>query len=215
MSSYLDNANSTTSPLLDGDTFYGSSNNINKYQGVLVTCKTDQSGLLSIAWSNDLSNFDHVASHPVTGGTAFYVVKQNLGTYVKVSFENNSGVNQTYLRLYTRYVNDVPDGVSVTIDPIFIRSQLWNNYSITNGTTSDSVELTGASMFDIFGTCTGACILLVQVSDDDAVFYDSSFSLVCNAGDIHGSITLASKYVRIWYQGFGTETITLFLHAKN
>ena len=182
---------------------------------MLVTCKTDQSGLLTIAWSNDLSNFDHTTSHSVTGGSGFFIVKQNLGTFVKVSFENNSGVDQTYLRLYTRLVNDVPDGTSVTIEPTFIRSQLFNNFSITNGTTSNSVELTGATIFDLFGTCTGACILLIQVSDDDIIFYDSSFSLICNSGDFHGTVHLASKYVRVWYQGFGTETITLFLHAKN
>lgn len=95
----LDTSNSTTTPLDNGETFTGQSV-LNSHSGLMLSGITDQDGVIYIDFSNDNINWDSTITIYVTAGS------HEFHTYVKgprwhrVRLVNNSGSNQTYLRLY-------------------------------------------------------------------------------------------------------------------
>jgi hypothetical protein len=100
----LSTLNTTTTPINDGITFTGTGE-LNDYSDVMVSCKTDRAGVIYFDFSNDGVNWD---TFPTNG----FNVSANIhefhtavkgGRYFRVRLVNNSGGNQTYLRLYTYY----------------------------------------------------------------------------------------------------------------
>lgn len=95
--------NTTFTPLNNGETFTGTAE-LNKYSDVMVYVSTDQNGILYAEFSQDGTNWDTSLSfnynterinppHVLVKGFRFF----------RVRFTNNSGSNQTYLRLSTYY----------------------------------------------------------------------------------------------------------------
>ena len=94
--------NSTNTPLNDGQTFTGTGE-LNTFPEVLVTVKTDQSGILYAEFSDDNSNWDSSLSYNVDADTNEIHRLVKGGRYFRARFTNNSGSNQTFIRLNTSY----------------------------------------------------------------------------------------------------------------
>jgi hypothetical protein len=96
--------NTSITPLNNGVTFTGTGEQ-NLYSDVFVVCKTDQSGLLYFDFSVDNTNWETFPSSgfTVTAGIQEAHKAVKAGRYFRVRMTNNSGSNQTYLRLYTYY----------------------------------------------------------------------------------------------------------------
>lgn len=96
-----DTSNSTTVPLVNNTTFTGTSIDASAYSSVITSCFTDQSGVLYMEFSTDNSHWDD---------TSVYIIASNQNEvhrltiskkYFRVRFNNNSGFNQTFIRLQT------------------------------------------------------------------------------------------------------------------
>lgn len=96
--------NNSTTPLAAGATFTGTGERIN-YQGVTVSCKTDQVGKLYFDFSNDNTNWDTFPTNgfDLAAGIHEYQRARKDYRYFRARVENTSANPQTYLRLYTYY----------------------------------------------------------------------------------------------------------------
>lgn len=96
--------NQTTTPLTNGSTFTGPWE-LNDVDQVMVSCKTDQSGVLYFDFSNDETNVDTFPPNgkKVSAGIHKFTTAVKGSRYFRVRFTNDSGSDQTYLRLYTYF----------------------------------------------------------------------------------------------------------------
>jgi len=96
--------NTSTTALLSGQTFTGTAEQ-NTYTDVMVSCKTDQSGILYFDMSVDGTNFETFPSSGFAVSAGIHELHNAVkgSRYFRVRFTNNSGSNQTYLRLYTYF----------------------------------------------------------------------------------------------------------------
>jgi hypothetical protein len=99
----LSTDNSTTTPLSAGDTFTGTSE-LNYYNDVMVTVKTDQDGILYMEFSPDGVNWDTSLSfqYKTDRINAPHILVKG-PRYYRTRFENTSASAQTFLRLDTSY----------------------------------------------------------------------------------------------------------------
>lgn len=145
--------NNSTTPLNDGQTFTGTAE-LNNFHCLLVTLKTDADGVLYIDFSPDGTNWDSTLTTYVDAGAHEIHRAVKAARYVRVRLTNNSGGNQSYLRLYTYFGNfsalnsplnseireDADASIVRTIDPeIDMASGRFQGFSIVNkfGTNSD------------------------------------------------------------------------------
>lgn len=220
MTSYLDRNNSKSTLLLDGEIYYGNPTNVDRFQGVIVSLKTDQNGVLTLYWSNDMENWDFTSVHNVTGGTPLVVTKQNQGSYFKISVENDSGNDQTYLRVHARFVNDVPDLDNVTMNvsgniatiPV-VESTLWDSDTVLADAVSASVNTQYVSKINVIGAVDAACDLVMQQSHNNISWVDSQWTLsLAGSGDFSADVTTHSKYIR--FSISAGATVTLHVYGK-
>ena len=98
--------NSSTDPLLAGSAFVGPAEDVLQYDSVVVAVKTDQDGTFTVQFSPDGDNWDstitryyRTAAGTIEAPHRFTITRR----YVRVSFNNTSASNQTYLRLQVMY----------------------------------------------------------------------------------------------------------------
>jgi hypothetical protein len=108
----ISSKNSYSTPLNDGVTFTGQTEEIISWTSIFVSCATDQDCQLYVDHSSDGSNWDFTDVIPITG-TGGYVSLESKAKYFRVRLWNNSGSDQTYLRLQTILR---PVETNVTID---------------------------------------------------------------------------------------------------
>jgi hypothetical protein len=108
----ISSKNSYSTPLNDGVTFTGQTEEIISWTSIFVSCATDQDCSLYVDHSSDGSNWDFSDVIPITG-TGGYVSLESKAKYFRVRLWNNSGSDQTYLRLQTILR---PVETNVTID---------------------------------------------------------------------------------------------------
>ena len=104
-SGVISQGNSTTSPLISGETFTGAGEQ-NNFPHVGVMVKADQAGIMYFDFSNDGVNWD--STFPVAGFNTSANIPEfhtavKLGRYFRIRFKNTSSSNQTYIRLTTYY----------------------------------------------------------------------------------------------------------------
>lgn len=97
----LDSNNSSTTALNNAQTFTGTGTDVSQYNSIVVACLTDQNGTLYVEFSPDNTNWDSSLSYTVTASTNEIHRIAVTRRYVRVRLTNNSGSNQTYLRLQT------------------------------------------------------------------------------------------------------------------
>jgi len=99
--------NCTETELIDGGEFTGRGEQ-SGHAHFGVSLKTDQSGILYTEFSGNGRDWDSVfppTGFNVAAGVHEFHTGVKLGRYFRVRFENNSGSDQTYLRLYTYFGN--------------------------------------------------------------------------------------------------------------
>jgi hypothetical protein len=101
ISGQVDNNNSTAIALNNAGVFTGTATDVVSYPSIVVACLTDQSGSLSIQFSTDGVNWDSQLPFTVTANTNEVHRIVVTRRYLRVVFTNNSGSNQTFLRLQT------------------------------------------------------------------------------------------------------------------
>lgn len=99
---YVSSDNSTTTPLTNGNTYTGTWEDVSAYDSVTVAVKTDQNGVFTIQFSPDGINADstltrYYRTSQIEAPHRFTITRR----YMRVTFTNNSGSDQTYLRLQT------------------------------------------------------------------------------------------------------------------
>lgn len=98
----VSNANSSVSALNNAATFTGQFEECHHYPCVHISLITDQSGVLYIDFSNDETNVNKTVSYNITAATFTEKLVSVSNRYFRVRFTNNSGANQTYIRLETK-----------------------------------------------------------------------------------------------------------------
>lgn len=94
--------NSSTTALNNGSTFSGSYE-FNLLPDIAFVCKTDTSGTLTVYFSPDGENDDSSLSFKIKANTNEIHTLTKGPRWTKVIFDNDSGANQTFLRLYVYY----------------------------------------------------------------------------------------------------------------
>lgn len=100
--SAVSSVNSTTTALNNGQTFTGTAERTG-HPDMVVQCYTDQSGLLYVDFSTNGTNWDSTITYNVAATTNEFHRLVKGFRYVRVRFTNDSGSNQTYIRLATYY----------------------------------------------------------------------------------------------------------------
>lgn len=145
--------NSSTSILSNGATYTGTAE-LNKMPDVMVSCKTDKDGVLYFDFSNDGTNWDTFPTNgfTVTANVHEFHTAVKGGRYFRVRLTNDSGADQTYLRLYTYYGSfrqgNLPlnQSVSSDADSTIVRSV---NLGETDGGIYKNVPVTQEGHLEI------------------------------------------------------------------
>ena len=95
----IDTNNSTSSPLNNNNTYTGTWVDCSAYASIVFHTITDKSGTLYIDFSSNASNTDRTISYDVIASTSEVHRVSVICKYYRIRFTNNSGSNQTYIRL--------------------------------------------------------------------------------------------------------------------
>lgn len=112
------NQNSTSIALTNGNTFTGDWYDVTKYNYSNLVCVavTDQDGVLYIDFSTDGSNVDESHSYTVVGSVPEKAIVAISARYARIRFLNNSGYDQTYLRIQSSLIDiTIQPGETITI----------------------------------------------------------------------------------------------------
>jgi len=104
----ISRGNSTEVKLDNGQTFTGQWDEALEFPSVVLACKTDQSGVLYIDFSTNETDVDSTLTFNVTANTNEVHRITVTRAYFRVRFTNNSGSNQTFLRLQTLTGSQAP-----------------------------------------------------------------------------------------------------------
>jgi hypothetical protein len=99
----VSNVNSTTAALNTLATFTGTSEDVSRFNSVVVAAKTDQDGTLYIEFSPDGTNWDSSLSFPTAASVNEVHRITVTRRYCRIRFYNSSVSNQTFLRLQTTF----------------------------------------------------------------------------------------------------------------
>ena len=141
--------NTSTTALNNGQTYTGTWE-LNAFPDVMVFLKSDQPGILRIEFSPDGINADTsipITTHADQTETHVYVKGPR---YFRVTFENDSGTNQTYLRLncyfgtFNKLTSNYTGSLSHDFDALVTRS-FGEEFNIGLGLVQ------GISLKNIFG----------------------------------------------------------------
>lgn len=102
-------------PLRAGVTWSGE-DLVEEFVSASISVFADQNGSLELAWSTEKSNWDRTEVIPVTASTYLEINRDLPARYLRVSFENTSGSDQSELRLQTKYYLSFPESAAVTAE---------------------------------------------------------------------------------------------------
>jgi len=119
--------NSTTVALNSLDTFTGTGVDVSAYSDMVVSVSTDQNGSYTVQFSTDGTNWDstltrYYRTHQINVPNRFAITRK----FMRVTFTNTSGSNQTYLRLQT-IIGSTGD-LNIPIDSVM--SQDYDSLSV-------------------------------------------------------------------------------------
>lgn len=213
--------NTSTTPLNNGQTFTGEAEQPDK-NGVYVQLKTDQSGILTVQFSPDGTNWDTTLTYNYYPDRIFPIEPFNNPNkrFVRVSFTNDSGSNQTEFRLYTYSApyNTLNSSINSTLSETFpaqvVRTtdyysevamskrqgrKVWNKFGYNGSVNSGTTEIV-ASWSTAFSPVTG-----IMAS---AQTYTITYNATTDGQGRTGALSLLITHIDSNFQE-STETHTL------
>jgi hypothetical protein len=189
----ISSKNSSSSPLNDGVTFTGQTEEIVSWTSIFVSCKTDQSCALYIDHSSDGSNWDFTDIIPITGGTALFQSLESKAKYFRVRLWNNSGSNQTYLRLQT-ILRPVETNVTIDDGSVHATTNASDSSMLVYGYHSGNnypllTDNTGKLQVDIASMTASDLDIRALTSADEVTVYPKA-GQVFPVSDNGGSLTV-------------------------
>lgn len=201
-SNVISESNSSTGVLANGETFTGVFTNVLKHNSVIVAVKTDQNGILKVEFSPDGTNIDSTLTRyyridRINPPHRFTITRK----YCRVTFENNSGSNQTFFRLQTLFgdKSDLNAPIDSTLSPNFDAictrptdyetevalnrrqgDSLWNKFGYNNDVDVGTEVI--ASFGGTFSPMTSAVQLDISSSSSD----DDDGGVGCNSLVLYG-----------------------------
>ncbi len=131
----------------------------------------------------------------------------------------NSGLNGRLQRIAQRLTSlialvpaalDAAGRFKIGKNALGAQGNAWLAAATGAGGFSAALDTLDASIVSAFGNVNGATTLTVQVSEDNATYYDTATTVVLGgAGDFHTSFTTAAKYVRLKSSNNVNATATL------
>jgi hypothetical protein len=140
--SAINTKNSTSTPLLNGQIFVGRNQEVDEYATISVGVITDQDGVLYIEQSSDAVNWDKSDSFTVLATVQKSELLYPVYKFARVRFENDSGADQSYLRLQTVLSKDrpaLPDTSALSSESTLANCETLLTSIETNTATSGSV----------------------------------------------------------------------------
>lgn len=189
--------NNTNNPLEDGEIFTGMNEDVSKYDSIIITCKSSTNSQLSIEYSSDKTNYDYIITHDLIANNDFSEIIINRLKYVRIKITNNSGSNQTYLRLSTKLVNNLQNNSNNEILNNLSTSTLLDidetfNSGIVNVSKFSSLSI---SLFSDVDSVDGGVKLKFS---QDGINYDFIKKYKLEGGEqFNKSITIISKFIEI------------------
>ena len=184
----VDTRNSTTTPIDDGITYTGKWSRCEQYSQFSVLVSADQSGILYIEFSTDGINTDITKTVTFTTDTVntFTIVSK----YMRVRVTNNSGTNQTSMRVQTIFHTFKNKELNVlnneriphTYDSLSVRpthyhyevalgkrenATTWNKFGYNADVDTGSNEILAAFGGTWFPLMTASTLTIVSSSTDD------------------------------------------------
>lgn len=127
-------SNSLDTPLGIGGVFQGPYFDTSGHSAVSFTCITDQAGVITIETSNNGTDIIRSTVSNVAPNAPFYISQTPVGKYIRVRFNNTSGVAQTFFHLQTIMKTTPISSTSLSINtPINSNSIAMNTRSILAG----------------------------------------------------------------------------------
>lgn len=190
--------NSSTTPVPTGNSFTGVAEDISKYNAFVVAVKTDTLSDLFIELSPDGTNWDSSLPKTIPAGISKVYRVTTTRSYFRIRLRNDSGVNQTYLRLQcikgshnqlTSALNSkiYPDADATTVRPLdfnlMVAEGLYDNRGNTikdgytpamasGAVTQDLWTESGvSSAYTGFPAAAAAAELVVAGADTGTVLY--------------------------------------------
>ena len=172
--------NSSVTPLSNGEIFVGLKEEF-AVTSVMVTIATDQNGVMYVEFSPDGVNWDTSLSFQYnTSRINPPHILEVGGRYTRVRFENNSGSDQTYLRLYTYFsdsmaklTSPINGLVAENYDATLVRPTKYE-YEVAMG------KRQGRETWNIFGYNTD----VDNVSPEIVASFGGTFNIMTNADNL-------------------------------
>lgn len=196
-------ANSSTTALANGATFTGEWQSGEAFSDVIVAVKTDQNGIFYVDFSPDGVNADSTLTKyfnttDIEAPHRFTITRK----YFRVRFTNDSGSNQTYLRLQTT-LKDGSSNLNVPLDQTIARD--YDSLSVRTYDYRTEVALglrQGHSLWNAFGynldVDTGAAELVAS--------WGGSFTYLTTAS----TLTISSSSINDDDGGTGANSIIIY-----
>ena len=209
--------NTTEAILTNGSTFTGvGEKNEEAHFGVSV--KTDQDGILYTDFSNDGVNWDSTfppSGFQVTGGIHAFHTGVKLGRYFRVRFLNDSGSDQTYIRLYTYYGNNFVPSNTPMNQSVGINSDA--NITRPSDFTDEVVlgRRAGVSHFNKFGyrsdlaAASGEQTIWATTGNFVPMTTASTFTIAYTAGSDGATANGAKSLYFVYIDADGIERIAV------
>jgi hypothetical protein len=190
----IDEGNSTFVPLNSGQSFTGSPwIDALPYSGFTVLVNTDKNGLLYCDYSADALTVDQTDTLPVVALEPLFEYLPSKARFVRIRFSNNSGSNQTYLRIQTILKLNPPESFLAALNQVYVRT------TPVTGTAARQVDTNQLS-----GRKTVAIKYRADGTNNSRAFI-SNLSTITNSGgnawslELGESITLATTEQVNWY----------------
>ena len=162
--------NNSNQLLTDTSIFEGYAENVINFASINVSCITDQNGLLYTEFSHDGTNWDHTETHTLVASTTFHVQVLVRAKYYRVRVENNSGSDQTYLRLQSKFDLNPTTVTLSTTDNSVLDDIALSVDNIDTNTTGLATEATLSTLDGKVTACdTGAVVIASGTVDLGAV----------------------------------------------